>query len=169
MSTKRIEILAERRASLQDPKKSLRVLRHLDAARVKLEILQVTRRQLKIDLKKSAGERDAALADIEELKLQYDKQSHEFHDVQALLEAQAEQITQLRVECTKLQDSVGRRQRPRQRDEDGPALTVLALEKVAAQISATNAAITPAEQPSASTKLMDRILSHIRPGISKTP
>ena len=168
MSTKKIEILAERRATLQGPEKSLRALRHLDAARAKLEILQTTRRQLKIDLEKSTGEREAALVDFEKLKLQYDEQSHEFHDAQALLDAQAEQITQLRAECTRLQENV-RRHRPQQRDEDGPALTVLALEKVAAQISNIGAAVPSAEQPATSTRLIDRILSHIRPGIGKTP
>jgi len=168
MSTKKIEVLAERRAAPQGPEKSLRALRHLDAARAKLEILQTTRRQLKIDLEKSTGERDAALANFEELKLQHDKQLHEFHDAQALLDAQAEQITQLRAECTRLQDNV-RRHRPQQRDEDGPALTVLALEKVAKQIPDTGTAVTSVEQPVTSTRLIDRILSHIRPDIGKTP
>ena len=162
MSTKKIEFLADRRASLQDSSPSLRALRHLDAARGKLEKLQATRRQLKLEIEKYSAERDAALAQVESLKLLHNTQSNELHDLSKLSLAQAKKITQLREDCLRLQDSI-RQRPPRRRDEDGPALTVLAMEKVATESRIAAATKSPAEPATAATGFFNWFLRRINP------
>jgi chromosome segregation ATPase len=157
MSSKIIKSLDEHRVAKQFSEKSLRTLRHIDAARLKLEKLQATRRQLKLDLEKSIEERDSALEETGQLKLRLDKQTIELEEMQILLEEQAEQIEQL-------QGNV-RRRRPNSEDEDRPALTVLAMEKVATRL--TNTASVPVKQSPVSTGLIGRMLSYLPNGISK--
>ena len=67
MSKNKIEVLAERRTARKKSDQSLRVLRHLDAARAKLEALQTIRRQMKADLQLLAAEKQAAIEDAEKL------------------------------------------------------------------------------------------------------
>lgn len=167
MSSKKIEFLADRRAKPQRPTAALRALRHLDAARAKLETLQAARKQLKLVLVQRTDERDAALALAKDLRLRYDERGHELEEATRLVDAQAEKIAQLRAEYTALQDRVRPRQR-RQSDDDGPALTVLALEKVAARSHAETPSKVPAEPAEVQTSLVRRILHRIRPDADKT-
>lgn len=166
MSTKRIEFLADHRAGRQDLSPSLRALRHLDAARAKLESLQATRRQLKLDIERCVGERDAALAQVDELTREYDSQSSELRDLKKLLSAQATWITQLRADCLRLREKVLRRQ-PRPRNEDGPALTMLVLEKVAAQSSAAAETENPTATAPVTAGFVHEFMRRIRSGLHK--
>ena len=157
MSSKKIEFLADRRAALRGSENTLRVLRHLDAARIKLDKLQTTRRQLKLALEKSNGERVAALTKVAEITLLHNQQSQELRAAQILLDTQADQIEQFR--------SSIRRQRPRQADEDRPALTVLALEKVATRSAAAIATMADVNKPQEPTGFIKRIILCLRPSI----
>lgn len=119
MSNNKIEVLAERRSARKNSDKTLRVLRHLDAARAKLEALQTIRRQMKEDLQQALEDKQAALARADELERNCRQQENEIETMQILLDEQADLLARHGLGNRRMQPS----------EDDGPALTVLAVEK----------------------------------------
>lgn len=151
MSNNKIEILAERRSARKNSDKTLRVLRHLDAARAKLDALQIIRRQLKAELRQADDEKQQALSHAEDLELKNRQYENELEALQILLEEQAELLSRYGLDR--------QHQWTDSDDQDGPALTLLAVEKAT---TTTALAKTPAPADDSATSTSTNLLSRIR-------
>lgn len=148
MSSKKVEFIADRLKAKDEPDATQRALKHFDSARKKLEKLQAVRKQMKAQLVELEIQRDTALELVEELTGELESEKHELHDSRIVAEAQANQIAILRAECDRLSKTIRRRPARVDAEDEGPALTVLAMEKAAAQAEFIKA---PHDLPEADT------------------
>ncbi|MDH3977508.1 MAG: hypothetical protein OEU86_03250 [Gammaproteobacteria bacterium] len=131
MSSKKIEFLKDRLSEEQKSANPRGALKHLDAARARLEELQVWRRQMKIDFSRCEEERDNALQSVAELEALTNEQEEEIEDLQQFISEQKKLINRLRADHDALKERTRLTRKRRVSDEEeGPALTVLAMEKV---------------------------------------
>ena len=121
MTSKKIEYLADRRPPRKGSDTTLRVLRHLDAARTKLDLLMAIRRELKAELRQAQEQHDDATNRIQDLESQVEQQQDELLALHNLLKEQAEELNRLRPGTPRFGFDG--------HADDSPALTVLAVEK----------------------------------------
>ncbi len=129
MSAK-VEVLTDRVGNLLKAPDPFRAVRHFDAARKKLEKLQVWRRELKEELTKCIGERDAAVSEIDRLQNEWDARLADLDRAAELLNAQEAVIAELRDERTRLLEKYESVASMGPVAIAEPALTVRVLEKI---------------------------------------
>ena len=101
MSAK-VEVLTDRIGKARKTPDPLRAVRHFDAARKKLEKLQVFRRELKAELARSVIERDAALSEIDRLRNERDALRVDLDKAEETLNAQEAVIAEFRDDRNRL-------------------------------------------------------------------
>ncbi|MDH3511046.1 MAG: hypothetical protein OER85_09380 [Gammaproteobacteria bacterium] len=101
MSAK-VEVLTDRIGKVGRVPTPLRAVRHVDAARKKLEKLQAWRQELKAELTQCIGERDAAVREVERLKSERDARLAELGRATERLDAQEALIAEFRDERARL-------------------------------------------------------------------
>lgn len=124
------EVLTDRIGQAGRVPAPLRAVRHVDAARKKLEKLQVWRRELKAELTQCISERDAAVREVERLKSERDARLAELGRATELLDTQESVIAELRDQRARL---LGKYEPAATIGSDAiaePALTVRVLEKI---------------------------------------
>lgn len=136
MNTENVQILTDR-ISEQGSSPHTSALRYLNAAHVKLTKLQAWRQQQKLVYAACVLERDAALCELEKLKLDLDEKSRKLKKARGLIDMQSQLIEELQDPGSGLRKKLKRSQRAGPVDSDKPALTVRALEKVATHIDQT--------------------------------
>lgn len=142
MNSENVHVLANRIAK-QNSLPQTGALQYLNAAHAKLKKLQAWRQRQKLEYALCVFERDTALREVEKLKFYADKKSHKLERARKLIDLQAQVIEELQGEPSGLRRNLKRREQGKAVDSDGPALTALALEKVAAQLNdRTNTADT---------------------------
>lgn len=128
MSSSNIHILKK---SAQDGSAPARpnALKHLDAAHEKLMQLQAWRRQYKIELAECIEQRDDALRELDDSKTENRRQAEILEEYTAIIEAQAKLIVQMRADRPIREKRRKRAQRDRIPEDDGPALTAMAIHR----------------------------------------
>jgi hypothetical protein len=129
MSVK-VEVLTDRIGKVGRVPTPLRAVRHVDAARKKLEKLQAWRRELKAELTQCIGERDAAVREIERLKSERDAGLAELGRAAERLDAQEAVIAEFRDERARLLEKYEPAVTIGADAIAEPALTVRVLEKI---------------------------------------
>jgi hypothetical protein len=125
----KVEVLTDRIGKRRKTPDPVRAVRHFDAARTKLDKLQVWRRELKIQLTQCIEERDAARAEVDQLRADSESRVVQFNQLMDRLGAQEGVIAEL---CDE-RDQLRARNTPTATSEP-PALTVRVLEKVATHV-----------------------------------
>lgn len=134
MSAK-IEVLTDRIGVSRKAPDPLRAVRHFDAARKKLEKLQVWRRELKEELAQCIGERDAAVCEIGRLNNERDAQLAKLERIAEQLNAQEAVIAELRDARAHLLEKYEPVAPSGLTTMAEPALTVRVLEKVDSDVA----------------------------------
>lgn len=133
MGSTNIEFLADRRpkeakgSGAPNPRGALR---HLDAAHVKLEQLQVWRRQLKSDYETCIDERDTALLALDNALQELDEKSRILDEKLALVETQKDLIVQLLDELAEIENGAEPAPRIEFASSEAPALTTRVLARL---------------------------------------
>jgi hypothetical protein len=124
MEPKNVHLLNVKRAKGDTPRP--RILDYLDAARANLAQLEAWRKQHKIDYAECAEQRDAALREVEHLKLDGEKQIDAVRDQLGQLQARQRQYVVDYAECEKQRDTA---LRDRDRSNEDAAQKRLLLEE----------------------------------------